>query len=173
MHYLRQVIAAASAIATAAILCVGLAGCSSKVETTSAPRISAAALQTEFTDRIKSESGNPPKSVTCPNDLVGKVGETTSCEVVMGENNFVQADLTVTKVEGGRIDFDYSPSLTKDQLERAIKSITSAESVTCDAGLEGKVGASTRCEIGKDGTQQEKTISVNKVENLYMGLTDH
>lgn len=172
MPYRWKIRASASAFVAGGILSIGLPGCSFTVEKTSTPTIPAAELQRELTERIKSDDGTPPETVTCANDLVGQVGKTTSCELVMGQNNFVQADLTVTKVDGSRIDFDYSPSLSRDQLERAIKGTTSAESVTCNEGLEGKVGASTHCVIDKDGTTLEKTVSVNKVEGLYMGITD-
>lgn len=170
-------------LVTAGLLSLGLSGCSSKSDTTtksdsikgdakataaSAPAMSAADLQTSLTGRIS--SGTPPKSVTCATGLAGQVGATDSCEVVVNDTTSVQVNVTVTKVNGTDIDYNFTPSMTKEQLEKAFAANVSAD-VSCDAGLDGTVGSSTTCRVTKDGTTDNTTVSVSKVQGLYMSLS--
>lgn len=164
-----RIVASAAALVAVALPSTGLTGCSgaAKVETESTPSVSASALQQDLMDTL-TKGGNDPKSVTCPEDLVGEIGKTVQCEVVLSEANTVQAVLTVTKVNDTGLDYDLKPALTKDQLERTITDMASAESVVCDAGLEGIAGASTTCAITRDGATSQNTVAVKKVEG---GLT--
>lgn len=159
----------AAALVAVALGVAGLAGCSVKVETNKTLTVSAAELQKDLTDRL-TKAGNSPKSVTCNGDLTGEVGKTASCEVVMTESNVVQANVTVDKVDGTNVDFTYSPALTQQQLEKAVKGMAAAESVTCDAGLDGKVGAMTKCQIVRDGNPTEANVEATKVEGLSIDL---
>ncbi|MFM9034149.1 MAG: DUF4333 domain-containing protein [Mycobacterium sp.] len=166
---------------TAALaLSLGVAGCSSKGDNkaaagrtssaaaTGAPSMSAADLQKSLTGRIS--TATPPKSVTCPNDLPGEVGKTESCEVVVDDNTAVQVNVTVTKVSGSNIDYDFTPAMTKTQLENAFSAEVKAQ-VSCDGGLDGKVGSSTTCHVTKDGTTDDTAVSVSKVQGLFMSLS--
>lgn len=130
--------------------------------------MSAADLQKSLTNRIS--SATPPKSITCTSGLTGEVGKTDTCEVVVNDSTSVQADVTVTKVTGTRIDYDFVPSMTKVQLEKAFATSVNAQ-VTCDSGLEGKLGSSTKCHVTKDQTTDDTTVSVSKVQGLYMSLS--
>lgn len=159
-----------AALALAALLGIGLTGCTVKVETNTSPTISAADLQKDLTDRL-TKAGNAPQSVTCNGDLTGEVGKTASCEVVMSETNTVQANVIVDKVDGTKVDFSYSPALSRDQLEKAVKGIAAAESVACDSGLDGKVGATAKCQIVRDGTTTDANVEATKVEGLSIDLT--
>ena len=170
----------AAVLATTAALSLGIAGCSSKGDNkpaaggassaaaSSAPSMSAADLQKSLAGRIS--TATPPKSVSCPNDLPGEVGKTASCEVVVNDTTSVQANVTVTQVNGGKIDYDFTPSMTKTQLENAFSAEVKAQ-VTCDGGLDGKVGSSTTCHVTKDGTTDDTNVSVSKVQGLFMSLS--
>lgn len=169
----------AAALIATALFGAGISGCSSKSDTAqntkgdnataarSAPSMSAADLQKSLAGRIS--TATPPKSVTCAGDLPGEVGKTVSCEVAVSDTTSVQADVTVTKVNGSTIDYDFTPSMTQTQLEKAFSANVSAQ-VTCDGGLDGKVGSSTKCHVTKDGTTDDTTVSVSKVQGLYMSL---
>lgn len=130
--------------------------------------MSAADLQKNLANRIS--TATPPQSVTCPTELTGEVGKTASCEVVVNDTTSVQANVTVTKVTGTNIEYDFAPSMTKEQLEKAFAANVSAE-VVCDAGLDGTLGSSTTCHVTKNGTTDDTKVSVSKVQGLYMSLS--
>ena len=161
----------------AAVVGLGISGCSAKTGDTattsskpaaSAPTMSAADLQKSLAGRIS--TATPPKSVTCSADLTGEIGKTDSCEVAVNDTTSVQVNVTVTKVSGANIDYTFAPAMTKEQLEKAFSANVSAQ-VACDAGLEGTVGSSTTCHVTKDGTTDDTTVSVSKVQGLYMSLS--
>ena len=129
--------------------------------------MSAADLQKSLASRIS--TATPPQSVTCAGDLAGEVGKTDSCEVVINDTTAVQVNVTVTKVNGDDIDYGFEPMMTKEQLEKAFAANVSAD-VSCDAGLDGTVGSSTTCRVTKNGTTDDTTVSVSKVQGLYMSL---
>lgn len=107
---------------------------------------------------------NAPKSVTCDADLLGVVGQTGTCEVVLWSDRSVQANITVTAVNGSNIDYDFYPSLTREQLEKTFAANESAESAVCRSGLEGRIGASTRCALINNGAEQEYTLTVDAAD---------
>ena len=167
----------AVALAAAALVGLGISGCSTKSDdkaatsstpAASAPTMSAADLQTSLAGRIS--AATPPKSVTCSAGLTGEIGKTDSCEVAVNDTTSVQVNVTVTKVNGANIDYSFAPAMTKEQLEKAFSANVSAQ-VACDAGLEGTVGSSTTCHVTKDGTTDDTTVSVSKVQGLYMSLS--
>ncbi|MGV1087067.1 MAG: DUF4333 domain-containing protein [Mycobacterium sp.] len=160
----------AAVLALAGVIGAGLSGCSVKVETSSAKSVSAADLQKDLTDRL-TKAGNAPKSVTCAGDLPAEVGKSASCEVVLSETNIVQANVTATKVDGTTVDFTYAPALTREQLQKAVTGLAEAESVTCDAGLDGQVDAATKCQVVKDGTTTDATVTVTKVDGLSIDFS--
>src|ERR1700761_1007501 len=77
------------------------------------------ALQTDIADRL-AKAGEQPQSVTCAEDLVGEVGKTTHCEVVLSPTNSFEPVITVTGRDGSTINYEMSPALSKAQLERAV-----------------------------------------------------
>lgn len=165
----NKIAAGAAVLAAAGLLGSGLTACSGSMKVESKAAVSAADLQKDLTDRL-TKAGNPPKSVTCAEDLTGEVGKTAKCEVVMSDVNSVEAVFTATKVEGTTVSYEISPELTKDQLQKAVGGITSSSGVACDSGLAGKVGEKTRCEVSVDGTPTKRTVAVTKVEGLSMDL---
>lgn len=174
----------AAALVAAGLLSFGLSACSSKgnsakgdgkddsktaaTSAASTPSMSAADLQKSLTGRISTST--PLQSVTCTTGLTGEVGKTDSCEAVVNENTSVQVNVTVTKVNGTDIDYSFEPAMTKTQLEKAFSANVSAQ-VSCDAGLDGKVGSSTTCHVTKNGTTDDTTVSVSKVQGLYLSLS--
>ena len=59
------------------------------------------------------EAGQKPQTVTCKDDLMGEVGKTTRCEVVLSSDNSFEPVITVTKVEGTTVSYDMTPALSK------------------------------------------------------------
>lgn len=90
--------------------------------------------------------------------------------VVVNDSTAVQANVTVTKVSGGNIDYDFTPAMTQAQLEKAFSANVQAQ-VACDGGLDGKVGSSTTCHVTKNGTTDDATVTVSKVQGLFMSLS--
>ena len=123
----------AALLAAAGLLGGGLTACSMKVETSSKAAVTAADLQKDLTDRLD-KGGNPAKSVTCNDELVGEVGKTAKCDVVFSDTNSVEAVFTATKVEGTTVSYEISPQLTKDQLQKAVGGLTGTSSATVATG---------------------------------------
>ena len=158
-----------------AMVCAVLSGCTFSAGVNSTPAVSKDALQKAIADRL-TKAGEQPESVACSQDLVGEVGETTRCEVVMGPTNSFEPVVTVTGVDGSTINYDMTPALSKDQLEKAVsRLVTDAEgaqvdSVSCESGLEGKVGAVAYCDVDAGGVQLRRAVEVNSVEGLMMNF---
>ena len=160
--------ACCGALAAAGLL---LSGCSAKVETSTSKEgsVSADALQKDLTVRL-TKSGNTFMSVTCKDDLVAEVGKTARCDVAFSDTNNVEAMLTVTKADGSSVDFDMTPAMTKEQVEKAVAGLASASSATCTDGLAGTVGATTKCEVTKDGSPSKVIAEVAQVDAAKLGL---
>lgn len=165
-----RIAAGAAFLAAAGLSVAGLSGCTAKVETKVTRSVSADDLQKNITDQL-TQAGDPPKSVTCNGDLIGEAGKSTTCDVVFSDTNSVQATVTATGVEGSTVSFDLSPSLTKEQLEKAVSGLTSTPTVTCDSGLDGAVGASATCEVTVDGDVSKRSVVVDGINGLEMDLS--
>ena len=158
-----------------AIVCAVLSGCTFSAGVNSTPSVSQDDLEKNIADRL-TKAGEQPESVTCKEDLVGEVGETTRCEVVMGPTNSIEPVVTVTGIAGSTINYEMTPALSKDQLEKAVSRLVSdaeavqIDSVTCESGLEGKVGAVAYCDLDAEGVQLRRMVEVNNVEGLMMNF---
>jgi Domain of unknown function (DUF4333) len=158
-----------------AIVCAGLAGCSFSAGVNSTPSVSKDALQKDIAERL-TKAGEQPESVSCKEDLVGKVGTTTRCEVVMGPSNSFEPVVTVTGLDGSTINYEMTPALSKDQLQEAVSRLVSdAEGVqvgpvSCESGLEGKVGAAAYCDVDAGEVQLRRMVEVTNVEGLMMNF---
>lgn len=159
-----------SVVACGAVLAVAglLSGCSATVATKSS--VSAADLQKNLTDQL-TEAGNAPKSVTCSGDLEGEVGKSTTCDVVFSDTNSVTATVTATGVEGTTVSFETTPSLSKEQLEKAVSGLASTPSVQCDSGLDGALGETATCEVSVDGVAGKRLVTVDDINGLQMDLS--
>lgn len=133
------------------------------------------ALQTDIAARL-AKAGEQPQSVTCTEDLVGEVGKTTHCEVVLSPTNSFEPVITVTGLDGSTINYEMSPALSKAQLERAVSRLVAdathapVASVSCETGLDGNVGAMAHCDVDSGGLKLQRTVEVNSVDGLMMNF---
>lgn len=170
MAYTTRIAGAAAALAALGLLGTGLTGCSAKVETKSAPTISAADLQKRLTDQFAG-ADSPPKSVTCADELVGEVGKTATCDVQLSDTNTVEAVVTVSNVDESNVSFDIMPALSKQQLEKAIAGMGVTGTVSCDSGIDGKIGATAQCQSTADGVVTKRVVEVGDVSGLQMDVS--
>jgi hypothetical protein len=95
--------------------CLALSGCTVTFGNNAPPKVSKDALQQDISQRI-ANAGQSPQSVTCQNDLVGQLGQVTRCDVTMGPANSFEPIVTVTGLEGTKVNYDITPSVSKSQL---------------------------------------------------------
>ena len=152
-----------------------VSGCSVSAGTDLKATVSKGSLQTDIADRL-TEAGEHPESVTCKEDLVGEVGKTARCEVVISATNSFEPVVTVTSVDGATIDYEMSPAVSKEQLEKAVSRLVTAaagvqvDSVSCQSGLQGNVGAVAACDVDAGGVKLRRTVEVSNVEGLMMNF---
>jgi Domain of unknown function (DUF4333) len=169
---MRTLTAALGAVAALGVL---VSGCSVSIGGDGKPTVSRGALQTDIADRL-TRAGEQPESVICKEDLVGEVGRTARCEVVMSPTNSFEPVVTVTRVEGTTIDYEMSPAVSKEQLEKAVSRLVSrasgvrADSVSCESGLQGNVGAVAHCDVDAGGVRLRRTVEVKNVDGLMMNF---
>jgi len=169
---LHTVTTAVGALATVGAL---VSGCDGSVGIGGKLAVGKAALQTDIANRL-AKAGEKPQSVTCKDDLIGEVGKTARCEVVISPTNSFEPVITVTGVDGSTINYEMSPALSKEQLEKAVSRMVAdaahahVASVSCESGLEGKVGATAHCEVDSGGVKLRRTVKVNSVEGLMMNF---
>lgn len=141
---------------------------------TGVPTVDKDALQADIADRL-AKAGAAAQSVTCKEDLVGEVGRTARCDVVLSPTNSFEPVVKVTGVNGTTIDYEVTPAVSKEQLERTVARLVvaaggQADSVSCETGLNGEVGAVAHCDIEAGGVQDPRDVKVNKVEGLLMNF---
>jgi hypothetical protein len=158
-------------LATAVVL---VAGCSFTGGLNTAPTVSKDALQTEIAARL-TNAGEHPQSVACKEDLIGEVGQTAHCEVVLSPTNSFEPVVTVTGVDGATIDYEMTPAVSKEQLETTVARLVTGtgalvDSVECESGLDGKVGAVAHCDVEVGGVKVRRTVEVYKVDGLMMNF---
>ncbi|MEO3759231.1 DUF4333 domain-containing protein [Mycobacterium sp. B14F4] len=151
-----------------------LSGCGRDPEVTTTPTVSKDVLTREITERLTT-TGEVPQSVTCREDLLGEVGRTARCEVVLSPTNSFEPVISVTGVDGSSIDYVVRPAVSKEQLEQAVSRLAAVPGVTigpvvCDSGLDGTVGAVTQCDVDSGGVKVRRTVAVNNVEGLMMNF---
>ncbi|MBV8863677.1 MAG: DUF4333 domain-containing protein [Mycobacterium sp.] len=136
--------------------------------------ISASDLQNDLSSQLE-KAGSKPQSVTCQGDLNGAVGQSTNCQIVMTPVNTFEAHVTVTGVDGDKVNFDATPALTQDQLQKQVLSIETQQnhlqvaSVNCQSGLNGKVGQTANCTLnGADGQTLNTVVTMVKVNGMLM-----
>jgi Domain of unknown function (DUF4333) len=169
---MRTMTAALGALITAGTLG---SGCSVSLGAHGKPTVSKGSLQTDIAERLAA-AGERPESVTCKEDLVGEVGKTARCEVVMSPTNSFEPVVTVTRVDGATVDYEMTPAVSKEQLEKAVsRLVTTAagvqvDSVSCQSGLQGNVGAVAHCDVDAGGVKLRRTVEVINVEGLMMNF---
>ena len=164
-----------TAVAALAVVWALVSGCDANVGVGGTPAVGREALQTDIAARL-AKAGEQPQSVTCNEDLVGVIGKTTRCDVVMSATNSFEPVITVTGVDGSAINYEMSPAVSKEQLEKAVSRLVAdaarvqVASVSCQSGLEGKVGATAHCDVDAGGVKLRRTVEVNTVEGLMMNF---
>ena len=162
------VVVAALAVVAALTGCSTDAGIDARI-------VSRQTLQADIADRL-AKVGDPPRSVACQQDLIGRVGSTTRCDVVVNGANDFELIVTVTGVDGSTVDYDMSPALSQRQLEKAVTALVSqnsgdrVDSVACESGLEGTVGATAYCDVDAGGKKERRTVRVTEVSGLTMNF---
>ncbi|WKX69396.1 DUF4333 domain-containing protein [Streptomyces sp. XD-27] len=96
---ISRVSAAASILSTVAVGAL-LVGCSSS----STPQLSADKLATKVAEMLAAEKGLSKPQVTCPEDLVGKVGTTTRCTLTADDGSTLGVTVTVKSVDGSEVN---------------------------------------------------------------------
>jgi hypothetical protein len=169
---LHTVISALGALATVWAL---VSGCDANGGLGGKPAVGKDALQADIANRL-AKAGEQPQSVTCKEDLLGEVGKTAHCEVVMSPTNSFEPVITVTGVDGSTINYEMTPALSKEHLEKAVSRLVAdashaaVASVSCESGLDGKVGATAHCDVDSGGLKLRRTIEVSSVEGLMMNF---
>lgn len=164
-----------SACGTALLALAGVLSACTATATGTVPEVGRAALQDDIAARL-TQAGETPASVTCREDLLGeKKGRTARCDVVISDTNIFQPIVTVTAVDGERVDYELTPTLSQDQLEQAVRRLAadSGEPVTavaCESGLEGAVGARAYCDVTSDGGPARRAVEVVDVTGLTMNF---
>ncbi|MCX2711111.1 DUF4333 domain-containing protein [Mycolicibacterium sp. J2] len=146
---------------------------SSAAGTPDGPRVSAAALQKMVTDQLTA-AGVTPQRVDCPQDLLGRVGQTARCDVTVTAVNSFEPIISVTAVDGTQISYAMTPSVTAGQLQVAVADMvgrsttTAPEAVSCESGLAGTVGATAYCAVTVGGVATRQAVAVTRVQGLSM-----
>lgn len=152
---------------------VAVAGCAVTVGNNSPPKVSKDVLQNDISQRL-ANGGRAPQSVTCQNDLIGQLGQITRCDVTMDPANSFEPIVTVTGLEGTKVDYDITPSVSKSQLDASVTQLVTntskapPTSVNCESGLDGKVGAVAYCAVVTNGIESRRTVEVSEVSGLSM-----
>ncbi|MFF4230747.1 DUF4333 domain-containing protein [Streptomyces sp. NPDC001820] len=92
---------------SAVAACALLVGCSASVTVgNSEPKLSSDKLATTVSEKLAATTGQPKPDITCPEDLVGKIGTTTRCTLTAKDGSTLGVSATVTSVDGKEINFD-------------------------------------------------------------------
>ncbi|MEU7301878.1 DUF4333 domain-containing protein [Streptomyces sp. NPDC007206] len=86
-----------------------LLGCSASVEVkkSTAPKLSADKLSSTLSEKLAAATGQPKPDISCPEDLVGKVGTTTRCKLTADDGSTLGVTVKVTSVSGDQIHYDF------------------------------------------------------------------
>ncbi|MBM7441144.1 DUF4333 domain-containing protein [Streptomyces sp. HB132] len=98
-----------AAIRSLSVIAAGtlLVGCSASVDVgSSGPKLSADKLATTVSEKLARTTGRPKPDIVCPEDLVGKAGTTTRCELTADDGSTLGVSVDVTSVDGEQINFD-------------------------------------------------------------------
>ena len=167
---------AMTVLATGALVCAAVSACTINIGSRNPPStatVSKADLQKDISQRL-ADAGQMPQSVSCPDDLVGQVGQSTRCEVTISATSSLEPIVTVTSVEGTKVNYDITPAVSKTQLEASVAQLVAnstkapVASVSCESGLQGKIGAVAYCEVSAGGATTRRTVDVTNVSGLAM-----
>ena len=164
-----------AALAAASLLCCLLPGCGTNDIGPNLPTVSRTALQEDISRRL-ADAGEKPQSVTCKQDLVGEVGSTARCEVVVSATNSFEPIISVTAADGSAIEYEMTPAVSREQLEQVVTRLLAdsdgrgVRAVSCESGLEGRVGAVGHCVVNINGIRSRRAVEVSAVRGLLMNF---
>ncbi|WP_307665877.1 DUF4333 domain-containing protein [Streptomyces sp. V1I1] len=100
-------LSAATSILSAVAASVLLIGCSASVNVEKpTPKLSADKLATTVAEKLAATTGQPKPHIACPEDLIGKIGNTTRCKLTAGDGSSLGVSVKVSSVDGDQINFD-------------------------------------------------------------------
>ncbi|MFF4784512.1 DUF4333 domain-containing protein [Streptomyces griseorubiginosus] len=100
-------------IMTTVVVGVLLTGCSASVEVgKSEPKMSSDKVASLVSEKLAATTGQPKPDISCPEDLVGKVGTTMRCKLTANDGSTLGVTVSVTSVEGKQINFDIEADAT-------------------------------------------------------------
>jgi hypothetical protein len=167
---------AMTAAAAAALACAAVSGCTINIGNRNPPAsatVSKADLQKDISGRLTA-AGQPPQSVSCPDDLVGQVGQSTRCEVTMSATSSFEPIVTVTSVAGSKVNYDITAAVSQTQLQASVARLVAnstkapVASVSCQSGLAGNIGALAYCDVTAQGATTRRTVETTTVSGLAM-----
>ncbi|MEZ5095945.1 MAG: DUF4333 domain-containing protein [Nocardioides sp.] len=91
---------ARTALVSVVLATTTLAGC-----TLGTPKLAKENVEKTVSDKLAEVVGKTPDKVTCPGDLVGKVGTTMRCTLT-SDGDVIGLTVKVTKVDGTTVKFD-------------------------------------------------------------------
>ncbi|MFD7166663.1 DUF4333 domain-containing protein [Streptomyces violascens] len=98
-----SILASVTAVAAGTLL----VGCSAHVELGKpTPKLSADKVADTVAEKLAATTGQPKPQVTCPEDLVGKVGTTMRCTLTGGDGRILGVTVNVTSVARDQVNFD-------------------------------------------------------------------
>lgn len=156
-------------VAAVGLLVVALPGCSHPAEQGTPTYMSVGDLEANVARKL-SESGGKPQSVRCDAGLVA--GQTAQCDVEFAGVNaplpHTRVLVTATGTDESNLTFDLAPTMSREDVEKAVAGMADAPAAACQTGLEGRVGASTKCTV----MDSDRIAEVAKVDlaNLRMEL---
>ncbi|HEX4557619.1 MAG TPA: DUF4333 domain-containing protein [Mycobacterium sp.] len=143
-----------------------MTGCSASVNQEKA--VAKTDVANQISDKVNEKAGHKPQSVTCPGDLKASVGASLDCQMTDGGQTY-GVNVTVTSVEGDKVNFDIVETVNKDDVAKQITDQLTQQfgrapdAVTCPDDLKGDVGATTRCHLTDQGTTYGVTVTVTSV----------
>jgi Domain of unknown function (DUF4333) len=153
--------------AAAAGLMASAGACSCSVG--SSHSVSKSDVASQITSKMTDAAGNKPDSVTCPSDLLAKVGAQVNCEMKVKNQTF-NVNVTVTRVNGNDVKFDMVETVDKNQVASVISDKLNQQvgsrpdSVTCPDNLKGVEGATLRCQLTDSGKKYGVNVTVTSVD---------
>jgi Domain of unknown function (DUF4333) len=103
MSITRLSAAALSTVAVSALLIsCSVSGHVEKIE----PKLSSDKLAATVAEQLAASTGQPKPDITCPEDLAAKVGKSTRCKLIGGDGTTFGVSVTVSSVEGTKMNFD-------------------------------------------------------------------
>ena len=85
---------------------LALSACEASVEV-GGNSVSASEIESQATDSLTKQVGQAPKSISCPEDLDAKVGESETCVLTATDGTTFDMTATITSVADETAHFDF------------------------------------------------------------------